>query len=525
MKHVIIITAILLFSFKALPQTFAYELLDAQKVEGTEQLISIKDGFLHFETGLNRRPLATPDATVNKFPDFHKITVNKLDNQLKQIASKPLFGGKKIVRWLYNPIKLNDKVYVIYHDLDRENEGAVKLARIDEQTLEAVDEMTLFDFSKNKVSIDYKKIIKKEYATFSFRLSENEKNLMITIDPQVEYDDPKIVFVSIFDENLKPVLEKRVDFKAAQNKVSVQSIICDNSGNAYIAYGDYTNKKVVTGLLDNDKTLLILQPGNKPNIKLNLDIKDYSMTDVNLVYTPQQNKVYAMGPFNIGWGENLVGVYQAYIDLKTMQLSNPVNTKFPEELVSKVAEDGYAKTKDKNYGLLRNFFNYCVVRGDGSVDMIMRYTEAVPIQGKGLLYAADFYGGDFIDVHLLNGKTQFTRIGRNMKIGQDLRNYLWSATFVKDDKLILIYNDNEKNINRPIDETAKAGAIASSELCASIIDSKGNVTRQRMMEGNSDNTVAYLDHLYSIDKNTFLVMIDRFTILKIKNKYAKFSVK
>lgn len=495
-------------------QNFKYEIIDEANYSPSDNIIPCRNGFLEFESEANKK-FFVAGLNLNKMR--MGIKINKLDNTLKVIGSKELFNGeKRLLPGMYSAFKFQNNNCLVYQQVnDGERLGNIKLARIDEESLEINNETVLVNFEKNNISFDTRKVIKRDIVTYITQMSQGKKMLLSVTEPETKKDDKKIVFLTVYDETLKLVMERKIVFK--EDMVHIVSYLCDDSGRVYISYwnGEYATKK--REVAEEEKKIMIVDPKNINTKIVSFKIEGKSISYSGLVYSPSQKKVYIMGAYSKGMYENHTGIFHATID-ESMTLSGITKTDFNQALVRKFDDDGYGNSKEKKFGLSRYLLPYYTVRGDGTVDLVMYYFEEGIPDRSGTTY----YGGNFLDAHIVKNEITFTRVPRNI-ISPNNRLYLAFTTFSKDENLNILYNESEKNIERNIDEKPKSAIVQKSEICASTISKAGNLQRQLLLRGFSGKNIGLLNKIYPINNNTFFILIEKLNFANMSTGNTKFA--
>ena len=535
MRYLIIFVLSFISCITSNAQSFKYEIIEGKNTTLADDLIKTNDGYLHFEADPNKKVMLTPFANLNKIK--FGITINKLDEGMKEILSKDLFNGeKRLVPWLYRVFEFNNKTFLLYHDIvSEEQSGSLKLMEINKQTAEVISEINLIDFSAKKITFDTKKVIKNGSSTYRFHMSENKKKIMITSEPIYEKDERKFMYAWVYDEDFKMISEKVIDFKTVYENINIYSTIFDNSGNIFIAYREFygldrrgnilgkDGEKVMSDVQDDMKKLMIVQPAIKEQQITSFNLVDHSVYNMGLVYSPTQNKVFLLGTFCKAWDDNIIGVFHGSVDVASMKQTPVKLTNFSAELVKTISDDGFAKTKEKKYGLLRYFGANYALRGNGSVDIVMRYIEEeTKVSSMNQRISTNYVGGDFLDAHLTNDNFTFTRIGRDIN-SPSTNVYLLFSTFSTGDNLMLFYNDNQNNIERAVSTIPKNGIAQNSEICVATIDKSGNVTRQRLLPELEGKSIGLLNNMFILSKNSFLILVQRLNSMNMSTKRTKFA--
>lgn len=253
-------------------QHFNYSIIDEANYSIADNITPAANGFLHFDVGVNKK-VSINGIGLNKLR--MGVTINHLDTSLKLISSKEFMNGeRKLLPGLYNIFKFQNLHCIAYQDVkDEEYLGSVKLAVIDEATLEPKSETVLLDFAKYKLAFETKSVIKNDMTTYKVQVSRGQKMLLSLTEPPREKDDRKQVFITVIDNNLKMVMERKIVFK--EDIVRIYSYVCDDNGNVYISYagwedsGDKTKKGEV---IDDGRKIIILRPQSNDNIILPIEL-------------------------------------------------------------------------------------------------------------------------------------------------------------------------------------------------------------------------------------------------------------
>ena len=507
-------------------QKFNYQIPEQDKFDYPRNILSIKNGFLLYETGSSENGFFK-DFSLTKL--CLPISVSRLDTNLKIIKSNKLYDGeRKFLPNLFQIIKLNNANCIVYQDvIDEDHIGNIKIAVIDEDLLKVKDELTVLDFVKNNIVYKKKKVAGRESNTFSTQMSANQKKLLVYTEPDREKGDKIVIYLKVIDENLKTITERKIEFD--EKYVDAQSFLCEDDGTVYIAYGPSEDGKIPkrSEPIDNEKKILIITPGSKQIKTLTFKLDQFTPKYYRLQNSPLKNNVYLSGVYSKGWDENYLGIFHASLNKQSMTLSQVTKTDFPLQLIQMFEKDGYAEAKKKNVGLLQNFYPLTKVRGDGTVDYVLFYgRQENIIHSDKSFNQPKFYGGSILDAHILEDKVVFSRVGRDM-VSPGTNRFLEISLFSKDENLIILYNDNPRNIKGENDEKIIPGVVQNSEVCAATIDKNGRVQKQYLLEGFTGKNIGFLDRIYPITNNSFLMLLEKLTFInmsKSKTEFVKISI-
>lgn len=500
-------------------QNFKLQVFEQGQFGNVDNIVQAKTGILAYAIGETTGGIFTRNS-LTKYT--RNISVNKVNESFNIVKSNELWEGKKkVISGMYQNFKLQNNNCIVYQEvLNDEQLGDIKLAKIDENALTIEKEITLFDFNKNNIVIDIKKLLREAGNTYKMQLSEGNKKILIVAEPEQKKDEEKTIFFTVTDENLKMVSERKLSFKGKW--VNIKSYLCDDDGNVYISYtsGD-DDGNVKKGDADDDPRKVMIVPPNNGVIKtVSIQTEGFTITHYGLLYSAAQNKVYIVGSYSKAWRANHLGVFYASVDTKTMTLSKVIKSDFSEDLVKKFDDDGFANSGKKNFGLSRYFLPAYKMRGDGSIDFILYYNEAERYDPQSSRQP-DYYGGNFLDAHILNDKIIFSRIPR--KMNSPMTNfYILFSMFSNDENLTFLYNDNAKNIEQNIDEKPKLGVVQKSEICATTISKEGIVKRQALPLDVEGKTIGAPHKMYPISKNEFFVVLEKLTFSNMSTAKGRF---
>ncbi len=516
MKYIILNFTFYLLFLSCQAQIFTSETVERGLLKN-QYIITNSNGLFSFSISEDNKLLPIFDnrkrgITVNE--------LNKNDYTLKK--SHTFFGGeKKLLVNMFSLFQFQKNNCMVYAELKNEKKiGNVKIALIDNDSLKIKKEMILLDFEKNNISFNEKKLLQNLIPAYKMYMSEGEKKLLLVSEPIKERVGDNKFYFTVIDENFNKIQEREIIFE--EDYVSIKNYLCDDDGNIYIHYyGEVDNKSKKEYIEEGSYKIMIISPSVKEKKVLKYKLESDYVTYPTLQYSPIQKKVYLTGSYNKDFYRT--GFYYASIDIMSKTISEIKKVDFPSELVKRFEDDGFASTKKKKFGLSDHFVsNKGVVRGDGSIDYILYYSEQINYS-EGY---PNIYGGDFLDVHLISDKVTFTRIPRNM-ISSGIESYLNFSTFSKDENLTFLYNDNPKNIELELSKRTKDGVVQKSDVCASTINKDGVLTRQNITSNINLKSIALLSSIDIIESNLFYIQIELLSFTKSstsKFQYLKVRV-
>lgn len=513
-------------------QQIKYDIIDQDNYSMSDNIVSIPNGLLKYEESKSKklivRPMGIGVAPGNK--RGYKIT--KLNSALSPENSVELFDGQKLFLGSSSQIiHFQNHNGIIYQEvLEGDELGDIKFLEVNAADLSVKKEIVLMELKKNGITFSAKKVINGEVSTFKLYESQNKKRLMIISRSEYKRGEDEYIHINVLDEDLKLVQYRKLI--VSQEEICYTTI-CDDLGNIYGTFKEVFNDngRIKKREIDNKPlNIKAFKIGEKNPLTFSIKHEEHSFHFNELMFSPNQNKVYVVGAYSEGRGENFKGVYHASIDVPTMALTKMVQTPFSDELIKKYDKDGYASTKDKNAGLSRYFIPKYLVRGDGTIDFVLFYNENETVTSTssigGVRTRSTNYGGNILDAHIADNTVTLATISRDMA-SQSVPVYNDFSLYSKNENLIVIYNDNENNMSKIADEKPKRGVVQNSEMVAATINKNGTVTKQLLLNGYKGKTIGLLNYIYPLASNSFLVLMQRLNGIGMSTndtKYARVTI-
>ncbi len=520
MKYTFFVISILLLGNTSHSQNIKTEIINTEKLNNVGYPISNTSGVNFFIKNETKTKFVLTQNAANKIGE--NIIINKLDNEFNTIKTTNLYEGKmKFIHNFYSIFQFQKNNCIIYQELDEsDNLSNVKLAIIDNDSINIKKEITAFDFRKNQIDINSKAILRSKTPNYTKHFSENKKMLLIVTETDTENGKKTKVFFTVIDENLNIISEQKIEMPSIYS--SPRNYLCDDAGNVYINYymrSESRKDKLKKGDIDDDPFYIMkIEPKSK-NIKtLKYNLKGFSLSNHILQFSPLQKKILITGTYTEAWNDNYYqGVFDASINIDNFEISEVRKTEFPEDLVKKFETDGYGSTKPKKYGITGNVAPLSVTRGDGSNDFIL-YHSLHTTYDRGY---DDFDEGYILDVHLLQDKIYFCRIPRDMR-SPGTSSYVHFSTFSNNENLTFFYNDNAKNIKKNLEEKPQSGIVQKSDICAATVGKDGILKRENLTENLEGKNIGNVSKYIQFSNSGFYFFIDKLSFMNMST--SKFQL-
>jgi hypothetical protein len=396
-----------------------------------------------------------------------------------------LSGGDKV----YGPFlpvlrKIGEKLYFVYYQLADEN-GFIQLL---------ISEINLSSLSL-KEPVELLKIEQKNLGLMQAAEVLTDHKLIFAASP----DNSKLltawssgggnqVFFSVVGEGFKKVKDG-TGIAKKESKINLTNACINNSGTVAICY---SNSK-------ENNSYVLVNGSNSNNIELNVTIPQGTPCEAFVFATASEIKIAGTYKEN---SDNLSGVFTQTLDINDVKLSTPVKTVFPKWLVEQFDNDGWARTKAKDYGLT-NYLNITpLILADGSIDLVGEFRRTETTQKWAYRIA-----GGILDIHFKNDGVVFGRIPKGrVSAGSDIGDSFYPVAFK--DQVIIFYNDHESNVKKDITKSPdRSDNYKNSVLVAATISADGTVKREILMDLSSDNYLPVAENLQRLSQSSVLIPV------------------
>jgi len=349
--------------------------------------------------------------------------------------------------------------------------------------------------------------------------SSDSSKLLLAYEPRQKKKDAKSIQVAVVSDNLEKVYTYNYEWTEAYNKVDITNMDVDNYGNAYIGYNIYEksfDREFVKS--DGDKipsytTYMNVITDAKTKTTYSFNNKGKFIHQPALGYNDKM-EVVLLGLYKEKYNGRITGVFSSepVISAQTKTLSNLKFTPFPSDLLELMDNDNRGKSSGNNPGLDNDFRpGYVVSVSDGVNHLIIEYFE-ITRTGANREFV-NFIKGDFlVSTFQTNGKVFFQRLPRNQQTQNQVSSTnissanAFTPTYFED-KLLLFYNDDEKNVTKNINEKPeKFQTESKSVLTAAVMTHDGKIITRKIVYSHKDIN-GYVSNLRftEIKENTYVV--------------------
>lgn len=408
----------------------------------------------------------------------HGITIHRLDSSHTEIAVNELAGGEKE----FGPLRsvsteFGDELLLFYFKYVDKDSMKLYMSEIDKNSLQLINTTYLFGYQQDNVGLfKLAKAMSREAKLF---LSPDKSKLMVAL--QAKKDD---FFTCVFDKNLQ-VLRKNTSKLSGSEDLMLDDAFLDNSGNSIIALSkEHVSDETFGGTIE-EKFFLQNANGNEKLMDIKSWYSDVELRDVRFESSKDQSKIFAFGEYKGAVANG--GIWISEIQIDKLSLAIPKTFPYPDEFKKQVYDIGFADKKKDNYGILdaelqlSEFENGdLVIGGSPLLRHDGTYTDSKGGRGG---YVTYFAGP--VMMMFLNDK-------KEPSFGM-LPRYQWHCGGSKSifipykNKLVVVYNDVEKNINeQPNTEEVRMKGINMAKelsLASAIVNKSGKVETKQLLAG------------------------------------------
>ncbi len=327
--------------------------------------------------GINKKIRNVSGSNWNKYR--FSVTILKYDAQMNKVKESTLSNGEGVYSAFYTDFKqTGNKCWLVYAEPASGNSiGNIRGVEIDMLTL--IPGETKILASENQIDEKLKLLDGLSGLKINLESSPNKKRHCLYVD-----NGKDEFYLSCLDEQFNPIWNSKQIIEGYKQD-NIKTISVDDDGNIFIV----SNKK--------SSSLISMYDARGKVTNKELDFGSLKPTDIKIVASKLTSNLTVAGVFT-EQTDNIIGVYKANLNKKTLMLENISKTLFTETIMERLKKDGFASTKTKSYGITPSEISCKMyVTNDENVKMIIECkqrlgTDRMTATGAGSLICVNFAG-------------------------------------------------------------------------------------------------------------------------------------
>ena len=353
------------------------------------------------------------------------------------------------------------------------------------------------------------------------RVSDDSTKLVFTSTFEQKDDEMLKFAYKVVDKDFKSIQEKLVtlpykvdDFRILDKKVS-------SKGDLYIIGKGYKPdaRKETERTADKKKVstydiVIIRYNRDGTEKEYRIPMGEKSIDTYAMRNDPATDDLFLMGSYQSTSNDGVIGYFFNRIKSTTGDVMVAKTHEFPLSFIEKVNQLNDDKTKGKNPGISQ-YFNICdfMVLPNDVIYAIIEKRYSVTTSSKTMSYTT-YFSNSMIAIQLdKNGEQKWINHIPKSQFFNSLTSYIYYSTMVFDNKLNIIYNETEKNLNYNLnsDEAPKRfNELKDMHLMMVQIDENGKMKRSELTNSTKAGMPFFIGGSTQTTPNHFLIYGYRF---------------
>lgn len=482
-----------------------------------------------------------------KFTDtkIRKLKVKKYDKNLNLLSkveqSEWESKSWKVKEYYLNDVVvLNDKIYFILFKKDgkdytvfinelneslKASDKIVQIAEFKNIKMSFAKLMALQGFVKNKVGFNHKESFDKY---INVKISKDRQKIVLY--NFTHYDKEKHAIMYCYDKDFNLLWDKDINLRLKNNDIEIENVVLSNTGNVYINYEKTISRNLFGGGVFETYVLQISDKGSKVRVLELEPDEEVHLEDVIIDDNEYTGSLNALGFYsNKKIRHRLNGVVNFVIDentlkVKTKNVSPFTLNEYKEFFKEKKAE----RFSEKDKGLGNNFFviGTFAMSDGGTVYVAEQFTWIENIDSRGRKYYTYLFEDILIIKTNMKGEYEWTKMlfRKQGPYSYQVLPFMGSYTFCINDKIYLVYNDSERNLEhqQKVESGEKNKNTAKSSVnmkramaVMKKIDTDGNIETEILLNGKEEDVIFSTLQSKKLSSNQFLFFANKNKLTKL----------
>ncbi len=461
-------------------------------------------------------------------------TINKYDIKHELVATREYNYkmGKEKLKFTGDRFFINNNLHVFASKYNSKKD----VNKIYKKTFNA-------DLSEETEWEEFEEIASKKEKNanaFNFIRSEDDTKVMLYINnPEDKKKKKESVTYKVYDNNLKKIWEKELEFEFDDKKFFISNYSITNEGQVVLLGRNNLNKKDAEKGKPKYNYVIFLYDNAKNALEqFDVSLGTNYINDISYTIDNENKKLLITGFYANKNTGTLTGVFYQRIDMASKKVDIENTKEFERDfLLDHLSESKVDKNKEiSNHYDIRQL----VRRDDGGLVMVaeyyMMYVTSTTTRSGNTTYTTYTYHYYYNDIILFNidkeGKIGWSitipKIQYSTNDGGYYSSYLLS---VEKDKMIFLYYDNEENFNKNSKKKSKNRLkievksmtnMYKAVLAMAVVDYEGNLSREIVMKSRKERKLKSKDPIF-IPKETTILEGDNILVKSIIGNYYQYG--
>ncbi|MCX2742740.1 hypothetical protein OO013_02620 [Mangrovivirga sp. M17] len=427
-------------------------------------------------------------------------------------------------------VQLDDKLILLSSFEDPATRNLTLAAQqIDKNTL-------LTDKSYKKLSVIKQEGFSWKEGFFNYILSKDSSKLFVYYKLPRKNKENDAFGMHVFDTNLNELWHEEVTLPYNEKMFYVKDLLVDNDGNAHVLGRLYKEKDLLGQVKTRRKgdanyhyRIISFYQRGKVMDDNQIEVEDHFLNDMQ-IRTDKAMNIICSGFYSNEGSRNIKGAYYLRINSKTKETDISSFQDFSTELLSEGASDREKRKlerkeeKGKDEELESFDIDKMILKDDGGVILVAeKYyssTYTVSNGNGGYSTRTTYHFNDILVVSLnSDGTVAWSKLIEKKQSGLTYSSYSVAAI---EDRLYILYNENEKNLNRDKDDTyVTLYGWKKWNATLTEIDSQGNMKAEVLFNCKEAGTINIPTLSEQISPNEIII----YNYRKKKGTVAKLTFK
>jgi len=434
----------------------------------------------------------------------YDVNIFKFDKDMNLVKKVVLDGQWRLGPFPPRGVVFGGKILVFYYHVQEDGSIQLMFSMVDPETLNVSPGKELYVISEKNVGVLK---LEKVFENNKLRFEANPAGTRLIVSQSGNTEEFCSIVIDTAMAFDKPVISK---VKGDLDNFAIEQVCLDNAGNKYFSYSYVEDKR--------NKYGVIVQNTDRKEAYLTVDNMQDGLAPgmLSLKTSKDNTKMYIYGDCA---GDKLdEGVMLTTVDAAKLKLGRPQVFPYPQDLREKLEKMDFAEKSHGNI-TVKGVSYVCNELEDGTLALTGFPTNKIVTQYVSNNVSVESYAGPIINIFLKNGKSSFGVIYRN----QERTNTSGVIAIPYHDKLVCIYNDNEKSIaSDDLRVNGKKYDISDLVIASAVVGSDGTVISRKKLADKDGHLCYFTDDQKPLSPTSCIIPLGKDKVNAIRY-YTEFE--